>query len=56
MYEYQNYLAHYGILGMKWGVRRSSSSLGGKVSRLSGRNTKLSSNVEKYSKKSRRVR
>lgn len=28
----QNYLAHYGVLGMKWGIRKRSSN-GGKVSK-----------------------
>ncbi|GHU55285.1 hypothetical protein FACS1894132_11180 [Clostridia bacterium] len=34
---YDNYLTHYGVLGMKWGVRRSQSTL----DRLSGREKKL---------------
>lgn len=24
MYEYPDYLAHYGVLGMKWGIHRAS--------------------------------
>ena len=47
-YDYQNYLAHYGIPGMKWGVRRSSASLGNKVSKLGVKNKKLRSVIETY--------
>ena len=31
----ENYLAHYGIKGMHWGVRRTEKQLGGKPSLLS---------------------
>lgn len=45
-----NYLAHYGVQGMKWGVRRSSS--GGKGSGGSSKIKKFVKNrAEKYTKK-----
>lgn len=33
MYAYPDYLAHYGVPGMKWGVRRKQESSGSKKSR-----------------------
>lgn len=33
MYAYPDYLAHYGVPGMKWGVRRKQVSSGSKKSR-----------------------
>ena len=46
----QNYFAHYGVLGMKWGVRKTSS--GGKSSGGSSKIKKIINNrAEKYVKK-----
>lgn len=39
-------LQHYGVLGMKWGVRRSSAQLGGRVDKLRKKNTSLRKEVE----------
>lgn len=45
----QNYLAHYGVMGMKWGVRKSSSGGSGGGS---GKIKKFAKNrAEKYVKK-----
>lgn len=41
----QNYLAHYGVLGMKWGVRKSSSGGSG------GSSKKFKKTSVKYAKK-----
>ena len=43
-------LAHYGIKGMKWGVRRSQKEL----DRLAGRTTKHKKDVRKYNKRRRK--
>ena len=40
-------LAHYGVKGMKWGVRRSESRASGSGSGLEGRRKKLSSRTKK---------
>ena len=42
----QNYLAHYGILGMKWGIRRSSEVAAAK-SASRERRTKIASDYQK---------
>ena len=39
------YLMHYGVLGMKWGVRRRRT--GSKVSRSSGKKVKKTSDIKK---------
>lgn len=33
MYQYPDYLMHYGIPGMKWGVRKKRTSVGKKTTR-----------------------
>lgn len=43
----QEYLMHYGILGMRWGVRRTPEQLGHKVAKLESRNQKYMSKVVK---------
>ena len=35
-YEYENYLAHYGVKGMKWGVRRAVSFVSNQKRKMPG--------------------
>lgn len=32
--DYRNYIAHYGVKGMKWGVRKKRPSIGSMIHRL----------------------
>lgn len=43
--EYELY--HYGVKGMRWGVRRSPKRLGRKVTKLENRNKKLTSSMKR---------
>lgn len=45
-----NYLEHYGVLGMKWGVRRTPEQLGHKPSSKNKKKNKKSTEVEDLSK------
>lgn len=57
MYEnelmYDEYLAHFGVKGMKWGVRRTPEQLGNRVSKLSSKNERLATNADKYTNKAK---
>jgi chromosome segregation ATPase len=44
-------LRHYGVLGMKWGVRRSRESLSSRVSKLRNKNAKLSAKAKSLDSK-----
>ena len=48
MYEYPDYLMHYGVKGMKWGIRKKAVSSGKKIkSKASSLNKKR---ISSYSK------
>ena len=47
----QNYLAHYGVLGMKWGVRHNPQRAYEKASKKVG---KFQRKIEKYDEKARK--
>lgn len=60
MYAYQNELYHYGVLGMKWGVRRATRQLSGAtntkqydhaVNRLNSHRSKSVNKVNKLTKR-----
>lgn len=57
MYEYPDYLAHYGVKGMKWGVRKKAVSTVGKVqSKASSLNKKRISSYSKDYQETRTLR
>ena len=51
MYEYPYYLQHFGVKGMKWGVRRSSGSGTATVSRRQNRKMNKTARKEYYQEK-----
>ena len=51
MYEDQYYLQHFGVKGMKWGIRRSSGSGTATVSRRQNRKMNKTARKEYYQEK-----
>ena len=47
-------LMHYGILGMKWGIRRTPEQLGRKVSKLTRKNSKLQKKSDKIEREAQK--
>lgn len=47
-------LRHYGVVGMKWGIRRSREQLSSKVNKLTRKNSKLQKDVNRFTAKERK--
>ena len=57
MYEYPDYLAHHGVKGMKWGVRKKAVRTGKKIkSKASSLNKKRISSYSKDYRETRTLR
>lgn len=54
----KNFIAHYGILGQRWGRRRSPEELGYRVSKRKEykQEKSIAKNAKKYSKKEAKIR
>lgn len=48
----ENEFMHYGVLGMKWGVRRTPEQLGHKIEKLQSKNEKLAKKTTRANHKS----
>ena len=55
-YVNENELKHYGVLGMRWGVRRSPEQLRRAAGKLEAKNEKLQSKADKANLKAAKLR